>query len=106
MKEIVAQVKKKKKATFWVKRGCSSAAGFGKGAYILADQVFVAVVFLFLFSKSLPKPDQSLSSQKKKACIFSTEASVQIATVFEESVLTAHAQTFNFFPMCSNHLHS
>ena len=65
--------------------------------------MFAAVVFIFLFSTSLPKSDQSLSSQRKKTYICSTEASsVQIAIIFEEM----HAQTFHFFLMCSNHLHS
>lgn len=103
-KETVALVKKKKKGNILGKK---RAAGFGRGAYILADQVFAAIVFLFSYSKSLPKSDQSLSSQKKTLYICSTEASsVQKATVLEEPVLTVPAQTFHFFPMCSNHLQS
>lgn len=64
-KDTVALVKKKKKKKGNI-LGKKRAAGFGRGAYILADQVFAAIVFLFSFSKSLPKSDQSLSSQRKK----------------------------------------
>lgn len=103
-KDTVALVKKKKKGNILGKK---RAAGFGRGAYILADQVFAAIVFLFSFSKSLPKSDQSLSSQRKKTSIFALQKLLLCKKLpsWKSLSLLCLLKRFIFFP-CAQTIYS
>lgn len=64
MKEIVAQVKKNQNNILGLKEAFIVLLDLEEVLLFIADQMFAAVAFLFLFSKRLPKSNQRLSSQK------------------------------------------